>query len=81
MAPRYTDSTVSNQEQIIPPGYTCIKSPDGHQYLVETYRVPATLATLEAEKMKKAMNVDGTAGGVRPYFYRVLLAVMNLWPP
>lgn len=48
----------------LPPGYSIGQGPDGVQYIVPNYLVPATDLALQTEQRKSAMNVDLAPGGV-----------------
>ena len=42
----------------IPPGFTCIVSPDGQKYLVPRYLVRSTQQALAAETIKTDLAID-----------------------
>lgn len=49
----------------LPPGYSVGRGPDGVQYIVPNYLVPATDLALRSQQQKSILNVHLAAGGVR----------------
>jgi hypothetical protein len=45
---------------------------------VESHNVPATLTALDAERIKKGMNIDEAAGGVSSYIMCILKVILIL---
>jgi hypothetical protein len=59
-----------------PPGFTLVKTPGGHQYLVPDYMVPTLELELERVSARSTLQADQAAPGVSKFNLTI-----TLWPP